>query len=154
MKPKDYPCEVLEEKVNSTNVSIIGISHDPDFMFEYESFFKEKISQSDAILLECEPYFKDGFFNEIGRLAYSQGKRVYNADPMSKATSRLDRIQRGLGFGLALSACLLGELYVLPVGLYFFLGSFSGTVLRYMPAGLLAIKKSTAPDPKNYYDIL
>lgn len=154
MKPKNYPCEVLEEKINSTSVSIIGISHDPDFMFEHESFFKEKISQSDAILLECEPYFRDGFFNEIGRIAYSQGKKVYNADPMSKATGRLDLIQGGLGFGLALSAGLLGELYAIPVGLYFFLGSLSGAIVRYMPAGLLAVKKSTAPDPKNYYDIL
>lgn len=154
MKPKDYPCEVLEEKINSTNVSIIGVSHDPDFMLEHESFFKEKISQSDAILLEHEPYFKDGFFNEIGRIAYSQGKRVYNADPMSKATGRLDKIQGVLGFGLALSAGMLGELYALPVGLYFFLGSLGGTVLRYMSAGFLAMKKSTVPDPKNYYDIL
>lgn len=120
MKPKNYPCEVLEEKINSTNVSIIGISHDPDFMFEHKNFFKEKIKQSDAILLECEPCLQDGFFNEIGRLAYSHGKRVYNADPMTKATSRLDKIQRGLGLGLALSADLLGQAYAIPAGLYFF----------------------------------
>lgn len=41
-----------------------------------------------------------------------------------------------------------------PQDYIFFLGSFSGAVLRYIPAGFLAMKKSTAPDPKNYYDIL
>ncbi|MBM3199820.1 hypothetical protein FJZ53_02695 [Candidatus Woesearchaeota archaeon] len=154
MKPKDYPCKVLEERINSTNVSIIGVSHDPSFFFQHREFLEEKIRQADALVLECEPYFPDGFFDQVGNIAYSQKKRVYHADPMNKFTQKIDKIQGGSGLGLAVSSILTGQTYALPLGLYFFLGNLFGGVVRYIPSGILAATKGTDPDPNNYYDIL
>lgn len=147
MKPKDYPHSVLEEKVNSTEVSIVGVSHDYDFLCDYKQFLEEKITESDAIMIEgtsgkfeglpgeeeeVYTWQYDSFFGPISNIAHSQKKRVYQADPSTPTSFAMDMGQALFG---AYTACVtsFNSLYALPIGVYLFSGSLIGTILRYLP---------------------
>lgn len=83
MKVMDYPYPPIRDNVNGKDISILGVTHFPEFFKEHEPFFEEFISQQDALLLE-ESYVdfqEDDFFGKIGNIAKSQKKRIYQADP-------------------------------------------------------------------------
>lgn len=126
---QDYPCSTLEEKINSTDVSIIGVAHVKEFFKRYENFFYDKISCSDAIVLE-QPvggeFYDSKFFNELGMIAHKQKKKVYQADPVNTPSFCTDFMQGGLGFILISSFDIRTAL-----GLYLFLGSIPGSSIRY-----------------------
>ncbi|MDP2909013.1 MAG: hypothetical protein Q8N77_04380 [Nanoarchaeota archaeon] len=126
---QDYPCSTLEEKINSTDVSIIGVAHVKEFFKRHENFFYDKISCSDAIMLE-QPvggeFYDSKFFGELGMIAHKQKKRVYQADPVNTPSFCTDFMQGGLGFILISSFDVQAAL-----GLYLFLGSIPGSGIRY-----------------------
>ena len=49
---KQYPFPAIERKINNKDVSIIGVKHIPKFFYENENFFKNIITNHDAVILE------------------------------------------------------------------------------------------------------
>lgn len=134
---RDYPCSTLEEKISSTDVSIIGVYHIEEFFFEYEDFFKDKVSRSDAVTLEEGK----GFFEYVEELAYSQNKKVYKADPLTKVSGRMDHTQFACGLAM-LFLGFFGSPAVACSGAYLTLGTLVGSVFRYAPFAYPSLKKA------------
>jgi len=144
MKHKDYPGSVLEEKVNSVDVKIIGVDHEYDFLKKHYSFFEEKISESDAIMLEQViggDFWDSDFFGGggLGGIAHSQRKKVYQADPNTPLSLFVGfPVQTALGAALAGYSIfnmydiekILPNLVNLGIGLYSFAGGLFGFCMR------------------------
>ena len=87
----DYPYPPLKETVFGTEVSILGVEHNSEFFEQYQHFFIEFIAQQDAVVLEQVVggnFWNSNFFREMGRIAESLGKRVYQVDPATTVNSR------------------------------------------------------------------
>lgn len=125
----NHPPTVLEERVNSTDVSIIGVVHDLDYFKKYRQFFENKISESTTIMIEGLHKefweYEEGdelFFNRIGEIAHSQNKKIYQADPRHSMDQSLDILLSMEGAFLVLEG-LLGLIKHYPLEYNFtFLG--------------------------------
>ncbi|GAG08118.1 unnamed protein product, partial [marine sediment metagenome] len=139
---ENYPCSRLEEKVNSVDVSIIGVEHTKEFFEKYKSFLEEKISQADAVILEDViggNFWDHEFYRKIGEIASSQQKKVYQTDTIRRLPGFVDLLQEVagvslivLGFSVGLLGFGLGSLGGTSLGVYLFLGSHDGRALRYL----------------------
>lgn len=145
---KAYPYSILEEKVNSVDISIIGVSHNLDFFMEHSKFFYNKVSNSDAIIMEqpvCGDFWDSEFFGSIGEIAHYKKKNIYQADPVTIVSSLLDASQGILGASMMLT----GTLEMRMLGMYLLLGSFPGSLSRY-----LLSRSPDSEDVNNKHDLL
>ncbi len=157
MKPKDYPYELLEEKVKNTSVRIVSVAHTLDFFLEHKHFLDNQIKESDAIMLEGNYYTLEecySLFRNLGDIARRENKKVYQADPRTKKTGCLDFLQTGLGLYMALSTKLLDHSYGVPLGLYLLSGSLVGMLIRHIPRVISDIKKNKPVSVSNNYEAL
>ncbi|MBL7100599.1 MAG: hypothetical protein ISS23_01450 [Nanoarchaeota archaeon] len=145
MEQKDYPLSILEAKVNSVDVTIIGIRHKAKFFEKYKYFFEEKISHSDALILEDSgKKFWEGknCFRKIGKIAQYHKKKVYHADSNKCLSAVIDLMQGVQGIALIAVGVKLGilgnsmsTLGYASVGTYLFFGSLPGRIVRYICHG-------------------
>jgi len=148
---ENYPFSVLEEKVNSVDVSIIGVEHTAKFFEEYKSFFEEKISQADSVVIEgvsAGNFWEFEFYKRIGEIAKSQQKSVYMADTLKALPASIDIVQGIAGVTLIYLGAtgilreisgqdmnLLSNIGNLSIGAYLFFGSVLGRVVREIRMG-------------------
>ncbi len=100
----------LEEKVASKSVKIVcDVKHTKDFFRKHHRFFKGVIAESDAVMLEQPSinfWEEEDFFGPVGEIAYSQNKRVYQADPITFLSYIMDLGVFGVGLHLLVSYLL------------------------------------------------
>lgn len=135
---KDYPIPILEERINSVNVSIVGVEHTPKFSEEHFKFFEDKIKNSDAVVLE-QPlggdFWESDFFGDLGCIASWYNKKVYQSDPQKVLPTLIDLAQGTAGIYLMIKGALINNygyqgIIEAMLGSYMFLGSFTGKIMR------------------------
>ncbi len=91
----EYPLFADKETVNGKEFTIIGVQHTPEFFNSYKSFFKKRVAESDAVILEQSvgsEFWKSSFFGKAGEAARAEQKRVYQIDPVTLANFSIDTI--------------------------------------------------------------
>ncbi len=100
---------VLEEIVNGKRVTIIGIYHTPEFVQPNLPYLEEQISSHDAVLLEqpvgVDFWDEESDFYPYGRIAHSQDKKVYQADPISPELYKTDTLLSLTGILAGTAGC-------------------------------------------------
>lgn len=95
----DYPCALIEDKINNKNVTIMGVVHSYPFLREHHALLKSKIGKADTFVLEqvvgAEFYQSKDFFGPVGNMAIP--KPVYVIDPVNKEVFYADMFQSALG---------------------------------------------------------
>ncbi|MBI2542727.1 MAG: hypothetical protein HYW24_00890 [Candidatus Aenigmarchaeota archaeon] len=85
-----YPYPIITEKIYGKDLTILGVEHKHDFFNEYREFFENFVTRQDAIVLEqvlhrslgvVNFWEGEGFYRDVGKIAGSQGKKVYQVDP-------------------------------------------------------------------------
>ncbi|MBU4501152.1 MAG: hypothetical protein KKA79_01055 [Nanoarchaeota archaeon] len=138
----DGGMSILEQKVNSTDVKLIGVEHTSEFFDKYEPFYQNEVLKSDALVLE-QPigaeFWNYPFFDEISNIAHDMKKPIYQSDPGTSKNLSMDMTQTSLGIILSYSALFTmfigaisfgAGLIPFGIGAYAWLGGMSGTAFR------------------------
>jgi hypothetical protein len=108
-KYNQYP--VLTETINNTKVSIAGVEHDRRFFKRNRERFKTFVQENDAIvmeqLIEGEFWEHPQFFARVARIAHSQGKPIYNIDPITPTLDDIDIAQSYAAPGVLVATAAL-----------------------------------------------
>jgi hypothetical protein len=94
-KHNQYP--VLTETINNTEISIAGVEHRRGFFKRNKKKFRRFVKENDAIvmeqLIEGEFWEHPQFFARVAKIAHSQGKPIYNIDPITPTLDDMDIAQ-------------------------------------------------------------
>ena len=102
-----YPFPLKTEKVNNNNFELIGVEHTPEFYRRHDSFFEEKIQNSELVILEANLFLEskeeNSFYSFIANQAEKNNLPIYTLDSTENVAA-LESSQMYLGFALALLA--------------------------------------------------
>lgn len=85
--PTDYPYPIIERSLYGRTVSLLGCRHTKEFFDEYQSYFKQALQQTDALIMEQSfnlDFWEAEFFGKLGRIANQRRIPVYIVDPLSE----------------------------------------------------------------------
>src|SRR3989338_5996221 len=89
MSPQ-YPYPVLIERINGKDLTIVGVTHTPEFYIEHRPFFEGIVKEHDTLVLEQSiigqsdiSFTRSPFFSNFGDLARAQNKSIYQVDPLT-----------------------------------------------------------------------
>ncbi len=102
---EDYPCACIEDKIDNTDITILGVQHVEPFLLQHYSFLQSQINKADAVVLEQVvggSSVTDSFFGHLAMIAIP--KPVYVVDPINTALFFTDRVLGFLGLCIMLTS--------------------------------------------------
>lgn len=96
-------------------VTIQGIWHDKKLFSKYKDYFKNIISQNDAVVIESTvtgEFYLNSYFSKIGKIAKKNNKRVFSVDPINVNITVTDFVLGGAGLLLSVDGVSDNLIYI------------------------------------------